>query len=365
LATDLFEAQYVPTIFLRRAELKAVEELPEATKDTLTPIFCLKPWLSSKDLRKSVKKIETVFGDDRRYFLDIDPFYEAPADNLRLAQEEFLELIDEDSGTENWIDLLAEYPNACPCLQVERAAPEQVQMQISAFTEMDRTFLVRLNYSGRDWRNIVQAVCETEHTNFGFVIDLEWSRDLLSRIEWGDRLIKQIVQLRGDSIPICVNGSSFPNSFTEYSDGGHAELFERTAFDSLSRNNGQARLIYGDWASSRPPGESIPIKHEIPPRIDLPTESSWEFFRVSSDEGGFQEAARQSLNSENYPYGIDIWGTYLIASTAQGGTGAENDQSIISHREKAAAARINIHLYRQLNFGSRQINPDTDDDFIE
>ena len=74
MAINLFEANYVPTIFLRNAELLAVSELPEATKDILTPIFCLKPWFRSKLLSNSIKKIETSFGEGRSFFLDIDPF---------------------------------------------------------------------------------------------------------------------------------------------------------------------------------------------------------------------------------------------------------------------------------------------------
>ncbi|WP_264213225.1 beta family protein [Leisingera thetidis] len=365
MAIDLFEAKYIPTIFLRQSELQAVSELPEATKESLCPIFCLKPWATCKFLSQAVDKIEAVFGANRKYFLDIDPFYEVE-EVKREAQEEFLALVDEENAVQNWIEFLEGYPNASPCIQMHNSTLESVGQQIQAFTEMDRPFLIRLNHgggNGRDWSEIVDLVCQTDHSNFGFVIDLEWSKDLLSRIEWADRIVKRVVANRGDGIPVCVNGSSFPNSFTQFEDGGTAPLLERLAFQNLVSNNNQARLIYGDWASSRPPGESLPIKAEIPPRIDLPYANGWEFFRYRRDDGGYRQAATQALASPSYPHGVDIWGTYLIASTAQSEAFDPKDASLIGHPKKAAAARINIHLYRQQNFENFNPAPDTDDDF--
>lgn len=353
---------------MRNSELSAVRELPEFTKDALTPIFCLKPWATTKHLSKAVDKIEEVFGVGRKYFLDIDPFYGVQS-SKRPAQDEFLELIEGDDSAQNWIDFLRDRPNACPCIQIRNESVDDIILQIDAFTGMERPFLVRLPHgggTGKNWLGIVEAVCDTDHVNFGFVIDLEWSVDLLSRIEWADRIVKAIVRIRGDSVPICINGSSFPNSFTKFSSGEGVPVLERLAFENLISNNNQARILYGDWASSRPPGESLPIKAEIPPRIDLPTSKGWEFYRIKASEGGFKEAAIQAMASPSYPKDLDIWGTYLISSTASTAGGDDEDQAaIIKHRGKAAAARINIHLYRQQYFENFNPVPDTDDDYPE
>ncbi len=367
MAINLFEAKYIPTIFLRQSELKAVEHLPEYTKDQLTPIFCLKPWATTKYLKQSISKIEKVFGEDRRYFLDIDPFYEVETVK-RPAQEEFNDLIEGEGKVQNWIDFLEEHQNASPCIQLYPEAFGALSQQIEAFTGMDRPFLVRLNHgggAGHNWFDVIDVVCETDHSNFGFVIDLEWSNDLLSRIEWADRLVKRVVDRRGDGVPICVNGSSFPNSFTGVESGDTAPIVERLAFNNLVSANNRARMIYGDWASSRPPGESIPIKHEIPPRIDLPDNKDWSLFRVRGEDGGFREAAKQAMDSPTYPHGLDIWGTYLIASTAESVSQDKKDPSIITYQRMAAAARINIHLYKQQFFDQVDPAPDTDDEFPE
>lgn len=367
MAINLFEARYIPTIFLRNSELKAVKELPDSTKDNLTPIFCLKPWSVTPHLGQAVQKIAATFGEDRMFFIDIDPFYKVE-EVKRVAQQEFLELIEHEDKAQNWIDFLKDHPNACPCIQVNNASVDDVIKQIEAFTYMDRPFLVRLQHgggAGHNWSAVVDAVCQTDHANFGFVVDMEWSLDQISRIAWADPIIKRIVALRGDSIPICVNGSSFPNSFTGFDSGDGVSIQERLAFKNLVATNNQARLIYGDWASSRPPGEPIPMKNEIPPRIDLPTGQGWEFYRIRKDEGGFKEAARLAMQSSSYPHDLDIWATYTIASTAQAEAGDEINDAIIKSGSRAAAARINLHLYRQQFFDDYDPAPDTDDDFVE
>lgn len=352
---------------MRNSELRAVKELPDSTKDSLTPIFCLKPWATSKHLEQAVGKITDTFGENRKFFLDIDPFHEVN-EVKRPAQEEFLELVENQDKSQNWIDFLEHHPNACPCIQIDDTPVVDVIKQIDAFTKMDRPFLVRLSHGGgygRDWGDIIEAVCQTDHTNFGFVVDLEWSRDQISRIVWADPIVKHIVGLRGDSVPICINGSSFPKLFYDYEAGEGVAVQERLAFTNLVSANNQARLIYGDWASSRPPGEALPIKHKIPPRIDLPTSENWEFYRIREDDGGFKEAARLAMQSNSYPHDLDIWATYAIASTAQAQTDEQNDDAVIKSGSRAAAVRINFHLYRQQFFDHFDPAPDTDDDFLE
>ena len=172
------------------------------------------------------------------------------------------------------------------------------------------------------------------------------------------------MNLRADSIPVILSGSSFPNNFAKFDGGGQAPLNERMVFDNLLALNNRARLVYGDWASSRSPSEPRPNPNPIPPRIDLPCRSSWEIFRVRDEDGGFQVAAIDALSSSEFPHDLDVWGTYVIRSTAEGSDNPK-DQSVIRHHSRAAAVRINLHLYRQHNFNSFEPFPDTDDDFIE
>lgn len=330
-------------------------ELDDVSKNKLTPIFCLKPWATAKALSRSMEKIEEVY-PNRPYFLDIDPFYNKKA--KRPAQSDYYDLIN-DRNNQSWIDFFDKYPNAFPSLQVNLADIAAIQNQIDSFTASEKIFLVRLDHEhGHNFSEVVRTACHVGHANFGFVLDAGWSRDLLSRANWVDGLVKQIVDLRGDDIPIVVTGSSFPSSFIKYSLGEEVDVAERRLFAQLQAANNRARLIYGDWASSRSPSEGGGGA-VIPPRIDLATERTWEIFRSEYDAPEFVDLAKKVIKSPSYPTDLAIWATYMIESTALG------DPNGITSLRRATAVRINMHLYRQLNFGQFDPAPNTDDDYQE
>ncbi|MCT8327924.1 beta family protein [Albidovulum sediminis] len=362
MAIDIRATSYVPTIFLRNAELQAVAELPDSAKDILTPIFCLKPWKTAKLLEAAIVQIGKAFGD-REYFLDIDPFEPAKVklkETRRPAQDSFLELVDHSDNNQSWVDFFDKHPRAYPCIQVNHGDLASIRNQIDEFTKREKPFLVRLDYgNGQRYSDVIQEVCNTEHSNFGFVLDAGWSRDLLSRTNWVDGLVKQIVVLRGDDIPIAVTGSSFPDSFSGVDLGATFQILERQLFQQLQQNNNRARLVYGDWASSRSPSEGGGGGNPIPPRIDLATGSEWESFRCREEDGGFKDAAEAASNSKRFPKGLHIWATYMIEATALG------DPNGIRSLHKATAVRINMHLYRQLHYANFNPAPDTDDEYPE
>lgn len=372
MAIDLFRATYVPTVFIRNAELRAVSELPDGVKDSLTPIFWLKPFPNANHLSRTIEKIESAFGDDRTYFLEIDPFYNTENVKTRKpAHDEFESLIDSSNGSAKWVQFFNDHPNAFPCIQVDYGDADGARAQAAAFSEMERVFLVRFSFlhaSGKNWLEIVDAICETPHANFGFVVDVEWGNDILSRAVWADAIVKRIVQLRGDSVPIIMSGSSFPDNFVPFENGGAASVDERVVFNNLITNNNEARLIYGDWAGSRSPSEGGGGGHPIPPRIDLSTQNAWEIYRVRDEDGGFPAAAKAAMASKSYPRGVGIWATYVIAATAiddPTGLKKNRDKNAITSPARAAATRINLHLYTQMNFGNFDPAPDTDDEFQE
>lgn len=358
MSVDIRNTAYIPTIFLRGSELQAVAELPDSSKDILTPVFCLKPWKTAKLLSRSMEQIEKAYGD-RPYFLDIDPF-DPVKEVKRQSQEEFLELVDDTDKHQSWVEFFDDYPNAFPCLQVKHGNLTSIQNQITEFTKREKVFLVRIEReNGTNFSSVIEAVCNTEHSNFGFVVDVGWSTDLLSLVSWADGIVKQIVDQRGDDIPVVVTGSSFPNNFVKMELGQEVPLQERALFSQLQGNNNRARLIYGDWGSSRCPTEGGGGGNPIPPRIDLPTGRTWEIYRCKEEDGGFKEAAENARASKNYPSDLHIWATYMIDATELG------DPNGIKSLQKATAVRINMHLYRQLHFANFDPAPDTDDDFIE
>lgn len=356
MAIDLTRCSYIPTIFLRNAELRALRELPNSDKDDLAPIFALKPWLTSKELMRSIEKIQESFGE-RDFFLDLDPFYR-PNEIKRPAQDQFLELLDSSESYSNWMDFVEEHDRVQPCLRLEDADNRNIREQIESFTGLERTFLARIifDHTPRP-HEVVDSVCETEHGNFGFVLDVGWGSDILSREAWASGLVGRISDLRPE-IPIVVSGSSFPSSFTGYEIGEPVHLDERTLYRSLSRRHNAASLIYGDWASSRKPSEQRGGAAPTP-RIDLPDREAWRIFRIAEDNGGYVAAAREVLQSDSWNNDLDVWGTYMIRATAQ------REPFSINAPPYATAARINIHLHYQLRYNDPIRLIETEDEYQE
>jgi hypothetical protein len=135
---------------------------------------------------------------------------------------------------------------------------------------------------------------------------------------------------------------------------------ERFMYNSLVRQHNAAKLIYGDWGSTRAPSDPVQMRNV--PRIDLPKPSEWISFRRDKDlddDEDYQDIAERVIADTDWPKNLDIWGTKTIDWTAKGEPGG------IRGRAAAAAARINIHLHRQAYFGANDIVTDGDEPFTD
>ncbi len=65
MALEWGEVKYIPMLSLRPAEMRALEELPNLTKDRLLPIVHLRPWVGSHRLENATDRIATAYGDRR------------------------------------------------------------------------------------------------------------------------------------------------------------------------------------------------------------------------------------------------------------------------------------------------------------
>jgi hypothetical protein len=78
---------YVPLLHARLAEIRALRELPEVSKNLFVPVVKLRPWLNSKSLDKAIEVVEQAVGN-RLFGLDLDETkYEPNPDPDRPAIE--------------------------------------------------------------------------------------------------------------------------------------------------------------------------------------------------------------------------------------------------------------------------------------
>jgi Beta protein len=333
---------YLVTLCIRRAELSGLKELPGSTKDRLTPLVLLAPWLSTYPLSKAIDKFEDAY-PGRPYFIDLDTYYH-PGDTNNEAKEAWAELVKNPANVEAWHKLLLPYPNANPCLLMAGSTIESTRAQISWARENDRSFCLRMNMAGPGipiWMpNLVAELSAEGAVDYAVVFDFGLVKNALEVASVAVNYIKSFFGGIPPEIPIAVSCTTFPSDFTVF-DGIEEVLFSnRDLIAQIRQATNHPRLIYADWGSTKPRayGHASPPKN----RIDYPTDNGWVIARNNDDPVSFQTAAKRIIAAkEKWAGSLGIWGEQLIEGAAAGQTFA------IDSMPKMYSARINIHLHRQ------------------
>lgn len=339
---------YLVTLGIRPAELSGLKELPGTTKDQLTPLVLLAPWLATAPLSRALDKFEESY-PSRPYFIDVDTYYHVN-DKPNEAKELWARLAEKPADLDAWWRLLADYPNANPCLLMAQQPIEKARDQIKWAREHNRTFCLRMNFaegigSGMPlWMHtLVAELVEEGASDYAIVLDFGWVRDPLmiaaTAIGYSNSLFSAIPP----AIPLVISCTSFPRDFTPYVGAQPQPFSNRELIAQVQRGTNHPRIVYGDWGTTRPRS----YEHASQPknRIDYPTDNSWVFARDQDESVDFQTAASRIVESEHWSGNLGIWGEQLIEGTAAGQAFA------IDTMPKMYAARINIHLHRQAFYG--------------
>lgn len=348
---------YCPILHTRVAETKALFQLPTATKDRLFPLFVARPWPNANLLQRTWDKIGEAFGT-RRFALDLDRT-RRNSGGSKPAAAEFDRLFAAAGGFAIYYDLVTTIPQAIPVLRISGGGVPDLEDQGARIDALDRGLVVRLEYGTvTNPLAVVDAVL-ARFDDVTIFVDAGWSNDLLSREVWASGIVQRVTEIRPE-VEIVISGSSFPDSFVDISERGEIPVRERYLYANLVRHHNAAILVYGDWGSTRPPSDPVPMKNI--PRIDLPENSDWVSFRRDRDLGteeDYSDIARRVVADPSWPADLRIWGTYTIECTAQELPGAIRSPAV------AAAARINIHLHRQAFFGAADIIGDGEEPFSD
>jgi hypothetical protein len=348
----LENASYCPILITRVAEMKALLQLPAASKDHLFPILSARPWQNAKLLSTTWDKISEALGP-RRFGLDLDRT-RCHFPSTKPAQQDFDELFDPAGGYQNYYEQVANIPNAIPILRSTGGIFDQLDEQINHIVQLDRGLIVRIEHDFTHGPLGAIPPILGKYAEAVIFVDAGWSPDLLGRELWASAAIQVITALAPEA-EIVVSGSSFPDEFKNIVLRGSSPVKERFLHSELTRKHNEALLVYGDWGSTRPPTPMTNV-----PRIDLPTSGEWISFRMDKDKGeDYEDIARRAVSDPVWPTGLNIWGTYTIESTAQNLPGA------IKSPATAAAARINIHLHRQAHYGTPGVVNDRDEPYTD
>jgi hypothetical protein len=336
--------------------MQALEELPDRDKDLLLPFFQLCPWTTAYSLESGLSRLTTAFSN-RACFVSLAEAELCQGD--RPVHKELSELRVPTSGYAAWCSFIEDHTNFIPALQIDDLS--ELSRQADRLYSLNRGLLVpfeRRAFVGVD--PISRQISEVTRggTDVCFLLDFgRANRDILLLQGYSLAYIEKILE-NAPSAFVSISASSFPESFTAINE---QEIFERSLYNLLYPRFGQ-RLIYSDRGSARAERQSggggAPA-----PRIDYAEKNRWSFFRSDDpDEDRFQAyftQARLAKSSAGWDSKLRIWGTQMIERTALG------DRSAIVSPKRSTAARINIHLHRQLFYSDPSRMYDTDDDWTD
>lgn len=344
---------YIPILYTKNAELKAIDRLDNSIKSRILPVLGIRPG-QHHNFYDSIGKYKSLTAKIR-VALTLDES-KLGAVKAQPASNQFAELFDSSSGFSNFFDFVEQWDSAIPVLQSKDGLYVEHENQIRNAQKLDRGLLVRVRQ--RDSASFLECLKSGifRSINHAFIIDGEWHTDVLQLEAWISRMIDQISDLSPDSEIVCTS-SSFPRDFSNIEGRGVILNDDRQLFDRLRSKQNFANLKYGDWGSTRTPSESRSSSPR--PRVDIPTERDWVTFRQKkSESGGFPKVCAQAERDSVWLSTPDCWGKRIIELTA-----LDRPQRI-KGTETASAARINMHLTVQAMAGVMEVLPEepfTDD----
>ena len=348
---DFSLQKYLPVLAVRPAEMNALEQLSPKTKKLLSPVILLQPWLSSLTFEAAVKRVEKAIGKKKPWIANLNHYFDN-YDSMTDAKREFLEFKNPNNGYNNWVEFVTQHSNMIPCLQLDDMS--EFSKQLNRLASLERGLVLHLNRG-----------------NFSSVMSVEYLEKLKSALKHHKLLILLDFETIRPTDDLTLSAATYVNKFREISENVDfifsvsatsfpdslgtvikQEIKERELYN-IFRRSVNAQLIYSDHGSARvkPQSGGAGI---IYARIDLPVDGEWKFFRSPLTDRNYRDMAQMAMNSKDWDSELKIWGTRLIEDTA-------NDRpDFISSPVRATAARINIHMHRQVFFGNKDGLHDTE-----
>ena len=349
MAIDFDAYRYFPSLRSRQWEMRGYAELLPEEKDRVAPMVVMATHGRLKSVAEVSARIEQ-YTEGRSHIIDLElsPIY---------ACDECTALADPTDGFEAWRTFVEGRPNVVPTALLPSNAPARDMVrQVILLEQSKGQVVLRSRSPSSDLPTLLSILSAVDSiNNLLVVLDFGYVRSRLKACLAEAASVINSLREVDDTLRIVVLGSSYPKSVAAYSDEGMAlEIEERTLHSSLG---GDAVAIYGDYASIHPePFE--PMQSRFVPRIDLALPDAWIFRRVRSDQGGFARCAQLIVDLTDWdPRFAELnWGAGKIAAAATG------DLTQMNAPAPWIAARVNMHLWQQINYAAGSSSAEDYDD---
>ncbi len=354
--------EYLVTLGVGPVGFNALDRLPGAAKDRLTPLLPLSPGPTPESISKTVGWFELTY-PSRQYFLDVESGH-LSLNGSNGTGAEWRRFSRPPVDLDAWWSLLKDHPNASPCVLMAGQTIESARRQIAWARANGRTFCLRLNLADGigagmpAWMpELADDLAADGSNDHAIVFELGWVPDALMVEPVASGYINKYFRETPPDIPIAISCSSFPNNFAAF--GGFEEVgfTNRDLIARVKRVTGNRRIVYGDWGTTmiqcggygkRPNGW-----------IDYPTDNSWVIAGGQEEIPDFRAAASRIRDSGHWTGNLGVWGETQIEVTAE-------DQPLsIKTMEQMLTARVNIHLHRQAFHGNLPSPDSLDEEWID
>lgn len=364
---------YYPSLLASYGELTGYGCLSDEDKAAVLPIAAVS-WLGfNVSFEQAIDRLRVGFGNNH-FLLDLDhrpapPPYEAvnPQDpeaqrrrleEQRAAQTAYNARLEQTllprDGFAAWRELAATFPNAIPILQHRDFATESAAIlrQAARLSEGGQSIAIRVSEgeAHQALTTIVQIISILERPEQLLIVyDAgQGRRSLPERAAHAVEFISSLSDELDVQDASRIVAALISNSFTA-SVLGHDEL---RVVSNLDRNlwavaRESFPFAYGDYATTaRTNAHSAYIPSDSKPTVVYALTDGWMIYRGVdlNDPQGWVAGSTAIFAHDEYDGPIEAWGQGLLNQAA------DNDLDGIDSARFWRAAKVNLHIYRQLRY---------------
>lgn len=378
---DFSEFYYFPSLQSSDAEHLGYRKLSDADKDRIVPIFEISQRPKELNLQGALELIADS-AENRPFILDLcrEPLpapkmAKNPKDadaakqrydeacKIQAAHNTILEdLLNPTGGYKRWRALVSEFPNAIPAIQFRDAASGlQVLKEASLLSQQSETLAIRV--STKDDPLIASVIAQIlsileSADRLLIIADTGYGRQSLSKRAAHASDLLTTIQSHIDLLDApLLRAVCMSNSFPQLSHDGMLEIpiQDWTLWEEARET---FPFMFGDYGATHRYLATGFQPFDWRASVVLPLEKAWIAFRDpnSKDRAGWIDGSKAILDVPDVKPLPDTWGSGIIQQAADG------NLSNIDVAKVWYAAKVNIHLHRQIEFAKKTIQNYTDDE---